>query len=162
MFRKLAFILAVGLLTVGASAQTPGGNLQGVWKVVEVKTTGPNASTNSNPQPGMYIFTAKHYSSLRVTSDQPRPNQPADTSKATAAELMAVWNPFAANAGAYELAGGTLTQYPTVAKNPAVMATGAKNVFSVKLESNNLWMTSVSNTTGPVTNPSTIKLVRVE
>jgi len=32
----------------GAASQS---TLQGVWRVTEVTTTGPNASTNSSPQP---------------------------------------------------------------------------------------------------------------
>src|SRR4030095_14440472 len=49
----------------GAASQPP---LQGVWRVTEVTTTGKDAATNKSPQPGLYIFTAKHYSLVRVTA----------------------------------------------------------------------------------------------
>jgi hypothetical protein len=41
-----------------------------------------------------------------------------DTSQATADELRALWNPMAANAGVYEVAGNLVTIRPIVAKIP--------------------------------------------
>src|SRR5205823_1965136 len=94
--------------------------LKGVWKVVEAKRSGPNAGTNSNPQPGLYIFTRKHYATVGVIGDKPRPQVP-DVEKATASELLAMWGPFVANAGTYEISGDTLTTRPLVAKMPEFM-----------------------------------------
>jgi hypothetical protein len=154
--------LIVMAMSTASIAQAPIAKLQGVWKVVEVKTTGPNAATYANPQPGLVIFTAKHYSIMRVLSSEPRPDPPADTSKATAAELLAVWGPLQANTGTYEIAGDKLTMHPMVAKNPAVMASGVKQVSSIKLEKDTLWVTAVSGPAGPATNPDTWKLTRLE
>jgi len=144
-----------------ASGETPN-KLQGVWKIVEVKTSGPNASTDSSPQPGMFFFAAKHYSFIRIFGQAPRPDLPADLTKATASELYAVWNPFGANAGTYEVTGDKMTCHPAIAKNPSVMANGAKVVATFKLEGNSLWITTVSTVAGPAKDPETLKLVRLE
>ncbi len=133
--------------------------LQGVWQVVEMTTTGPNASTY-RAQPGLYIFTANHYSITMVTGDAPR-KDPADQAKATADELREVLR-FAANAGTYEIKGGDLIRHSTVALGVWVMAPGATWISSYKLEGNTLWLTAKSNPRGPVANPTTTKLRRIQ
>lgn len=165
---KRSLLLASVLVLVGslvASAQsgpTSQSTLQGVWRVTEVTTTGPNASTNAQPQPGLYIFTSRHYSQVRVTADKPRPDLLADVGKATAEQFRVVWDPFAANAGTYEVAGGNLTTRPIVAKNPGVMKTGAFTVHSFKLDGKILSITGVRNQDGPLASPVTVKLTRIE
>jgi hypothetical protein len=111
--------------------------LEGVWQGVEAKWTGPTPGTNSNPQPGFYIFTKNHYSTVAVIGDKPRP-QAQDVEKATADELRAMWGPFVANAGTYEISGDTLTTRPLVAKNPKVMSPGSSATASFKLEGDTL------------------------
>ena len=160
--KKLLIVFLCLLSAAAASAQTGNGKLQGVWKIVEEKTAGPNSTIRTQLQPSLLIVTAKHYSILRVISEQPRPTAPLDMSKATAAELLAVWGPFVANAGTYTVAGDKITEYPIVAKSPALMAKDVKQVVSFKLDGDMLWMTSVSSTVFPVTNPSTFKYARVE
>lgn len=162
-------ILFVGVVLVLSSATVfnqskPSSTVQGVWRVVEATITGPNARTDSKPQPSLFIFTAKHYSMVRVGAVGPRPNLPADLTKATVAELTAVWgNPaFAANSGTYEVSGSTLTTRPVVAKNPGVMAAGAYTTYSFKLDGNTLSLTDTRNANGPAPNPTTLKLSRVE
>ena len=87
---KPVSVVAVGLslMLVGSGfAQT--NPLQGVWKVTEVTTTGPNASKRA-AQPGFYILTGKHYSIVTVNSDQPRPDLPGHEHRhrrATAGQL---------------------------------------------------------------------------
>ena len=165
MRKVLHLSVAMALLGVIVSAQSRSASpatLQGVWRVVEVRTTGPNASTNSSPQPGLYIFTAKHYSFLRVTADKPRPDQPQDPEKANSAELMAAWGPFFANSGTYELSDRTLTIRPLVAQNPRAMRSGSSPTFSYKIEGDTLWLTDESGIRGPIANPTTVKLARAE
>ncbi len=154
--------LALGLLVV-VSTQTEGqaGRIQGAWSVDEVVYTGPNARTVSDPQPGFIIFTARHYARVEVTSDAPRP-APASIATATADELRAVWSPFGANAGTYEVSGAELTIRPTVAKNPAVMAAGSFTVYRYRMEGDALWLTAVRNSAGPIQNPTTVRFRRAE
>jgi hypothetical protein len=152
-------VAALSCLAVSAQAKT---KLEGAWRVTEVTRTGPNAGTNSNPQPGLYVFAGKHYSIVTVNSDKPRPDLPADASKATAAELNAVWGPFTANSGTYEISGDTLTTHAMVAKNPGVMRSGSSATYSIKVQGNTMTITQTKNTNGPVNNPTTTKLMRVE
>jgi len=153
-------ICLTALLVSVASAQLKPTPLTGTWSLTEVKTTGPKARTISNA-PGLLLFTGNHYSRLYIASDQPR--EPLkDQSKATAAELLAVWGPVIVSSGTYEISGNTLTFQPIVAKNPEVMAPGAIGVYSFKLEGKQLTMTEVRNVNGPITNPPTMTYTRVE
>jgi hypothetical protein len=138
--------------------------IQGVWRVTEVTTTGPNASTNKSPQPSLYIFTPKHYSLMRVNGTTARPDLPQDQmAKATAAQLLAVYGTaLSAQSGTYELAGGKLTTRPVVAKNTFGMAPGASFTASYKLDGKTLTITSERNPAGPIENPTTWKLTRIE
>jgi hypothetical protein len=42
------------------------------------------------------------------------------------------------------------------------MAAGAFTVYSTKLQGDTLWLTEQRTTRGPVANPTTLKMVRVE
>jgi hypothetical protein len=85
-----------------------------------------------------------------------------DTSKATADELRALWNPMLGNAGVYEVSGNLVTIRPVVAKIPVVMKPGAYEVYEFRVEGNALTLTQRRNVRGPVANGATTKLVRVE
>ena len=151
---------AVKLIRVASGE--PETKLQGAWRLTEVRRTGPNPVTKLNPQPGLMLFAGNYYGRMDVTSDQPRPDTPADRAKASGAELFAAWGPFTANSGTYELSGGTLTTHPVVAKSAQFMRPGNFNTYSYKLEGNTLWMTSVGTQNGAVKNSETVKMVRVE
>ncbi len=153
-------LFAAVLLTTSASAQLKPTPLTGTWRMTEVKTSGPNARTLRSPQ-GLLIFTGNHYSRVFVNSDQPRAAL-QDPTKATAADLVAVWGPLVAASGTYEVSGNTLTCRPIVAKNPQVMAPGVLDVYVFKLEGNALTTTDVRNANGPAGNPTTITYTRIE
>ena len=160
--------LSVCFLTLAALAATAAIKptaLTGAWRVTEVRTTGPNAATNSNPQPGLYIFTGNHYSTIMIQGQGPRPElgdgaQAGD--KATADQLRALWGPLTANSGTYEISGGNVTFHAAVAKNPGVMAAGNASVSSFKIEKDKLTLVTVRTGRGPVGNPTTTTLTRVE
>jgi hypothetical protein len=138
----VAVALCVGLTAVSAQ---PGGSaltVQGVWRVVS--TTG--ATVNPSSQPSLVMFTGRHYSILRVTANQPRAAV-ADPAKASTAQLLTMWGNqgFVANAGTYEIAGGTLTI-----------------VYAATLEGSTLVLTEVRDGDGPVANPTTLRLTRLE
>ena len=160
----LIALVGASLFSHSGAASQP--TLQGVWRVTEITTTGPNASKNSSPQPSLYIYTAKHYSLMRINGTTPRPDLPTDqVATATAAQLLALWGPsaFAAFSGTYELAGGKLTTRPLVARSPRPMAPGAFSTSSYKLDGNTLTITQERGFDGkPVENPTTLKLTRIE
>ena len=157
----LIALLGAPLFSPLGAASEP--TLQGVWQITEVTTTGPNASTNNSPQPGLYIFTGKHYSIVRVNGTKPRPDLPADLKTATADQLLAVYGTgFTSQSGTYEVAGGKLTTRALVAKNTGPMRAGSFTTSSYKLDGKTLTITAESNQSGPVANPATYKLTRIE
>jgi hypothetical protein len=164
MTKLLVGILVVGLLTShGIAGPSKGESIQGVWRVAEVTIAGPQARTIAFAErPNLTIITARHYSRVEVQADGPRPI-PADVTKASADELRAVWGPFVAEAGTYEVTTGNLiTMRPIASKNPAVMGPGVFIAYAYKLDGDTMSMTQQRNQNGPFANPVTFKLVRVE
>jgi hypothetical protein len=168
--RKLFVVVAVlGLISVSLMGQSKP-SIQGVWRLVEITITNPNPpaaglskGTHTNLPPGLLIFTGKHYSTIAETGTKSRPATPFKVAgKPTAEEMQAQWGPFAANAGTYELSGTTLTRRAIVAKNPANQYGKVGTRSTIKLDGNNLWITTTENVTGKVEYPSTFKYMRVE
>jgi hypothetical protein len=153
-------LLAMAWLPISASAQLKSTPLTGTWRIKEVKISGPKARTVTGI-PGLLIFTGNYYSRMYIASDQPR-SAVQDQTKATAAELLAVWGPFTAASGTYEISGNTLNCRPMIAKNPQVMAPGVVDVYSFTLEGNTLAVTDLRNANGPVANPATIIYTKIE
>jgi hypothetical protein len=166
MCKKLpVFLIAAASLTslaaIGAAGRPHGASIQGVWRTAEVTLTGPAARTIRQPT-SLGIITAKHYSRVEIHGPEPRPPLPA-AADATAEQLRATWGPFFAEAGMYELSDGdVLTMRPLVAKNPAVMNSGFFTIYTYRVEGDTLWLTQRSDQRGPIANPATIRLARVE
>ena len=146
--------LAVLMVVQSASAQ---GKLEGVWKVTKVTYTGPNAQQIINPQPGFMIITKKYLTRVGLWGDKPQPELPQN---ATDAQRLATWTPLFAALGTYEIKGTTLTLHHIVRKNGVKPDFFATDDF--KIDGNTLTMTGKATQDGPVTNPTTMKFVRVE
>jgi hypothetical protein len=139
----------------------PSESVRGVWRTAEVRVTGPNAATFTQT-PNIGIITAKYYSRVEIHGDPRRPTL-TDAAKATADELRATWGPFFAEAGMYELSGGNvLTMHPLIAKNPAAMSSDWFVTYTYRVDGDTLWLTEQRNQRGPIANPTTIKLTRME
>ena len=134
-------------------------SLEGVWQAVQV-THGPQAIT-IKPGPNLTIFSAKHYNRIDVQTDRPRAAL-ANPSTASAEELRESWGPLVAEGGTYELSDNLLTLKPVVSKSPAAMAPGVSIVYTYKLEGDTLTLSAQRDWNGPVTNPVTVKLARIE
>jgi hypothetical protein len=161
MDTRFFWLVGVALISsVSVVGQTKRGSLEGVWQAVEVTLGGPQAPT-VKPGPNLTILAGKHYSRIEVHSDKPRPVL-ANPASATAEELREVWGPFVAEGGTYELTDNAITMHPIVAKNPAAMAPDVTLTYSYKLEGNTLTVTAQRDRNGPVANPVTVKLVRIE
>jgi hypothetical protein len=149
-------------------------SIQGVWRAVEMTITESpdgrldpfaafSAGTHTRSQPGLMIFTGRHYSRTTDTAAQSRPTTPYKIpGKPTVEELQAEWGPFVANAGTYEIVGTTLTLHAIVAKNPRAQSANNITRLTLKLDGNYLWLTPVENEAGKIPNPVTSKFVRVE
>ena len=160
----MRMLLALAVLASVSAAPAPPAapGLQGVWRAVEITYTGASARVVRDPQPGLLVFTQKHYSQVEITSDVPR-IEPPDLSKATADELRGLWNPLRANAGEYDVSGDTFTKRALVAKNESTMR-GAANggVYQFRVDGNTLWTTLVRDVKGSVRDPFTTKYTRLE
>ena|SRR5215204_1180433 len=164
MKRTVLVLLTAGLLAnEGIAGEPKSPSLQGVWQAVEVTIPGPvkRTITVPEPRPNLTIITARHYSRMQVEAEGARPAV-ADVMTASADDLRAAWGPFYAEAGTYEATENVITLRPVVAKNPAAMTRGAFTTWSFTLESNTLRVTAQRNQDGPIANPPTITLVRVE
>ena len=154
----------IGLTVVSAivgfaSVSKP--SIEGVWRPVEIRMPGPNGQTITPDQPSLDVITAKHYSRVEIHSSGPRPTL-ADAAKATADELRQAWGPVTAEAGSYELQDNVIRMRPVVAKNQSAMAPGVVLENTYRLAGDTLWLTLRRDVRGVVSNPPTIKLVRVE
>jgi hypothetical protein len=162
MCRKLVPMLGLASVTIiGAWKAWPAPSIEGVWRTAQVTISGPGGRTITQLQPNLAIITAKHYSRVEIHAEGPRPDL-ADPTTATAEELRKVWGPVVAEAGTYELASGTMTTRPEIAKNPSAMSNGSFTEYAIRLSGDSLWLTYKRNQRGPVVNSPIIKLVRVE
>lgn len=129
----LGVVIVFGIVSM-ALAQQPKKNLRGTWKVVEVN--GGPEGTNKSPQPGLFMFTDRYYSAMRVTGTKPRPKFASNT-VATDAEKLASYDGFFAQAGTYDVSGTTVTTRPLVAKAEFPM-TGPPSKAEVKIDGDTL------------------------
>jgi hypothetical protein len=159
IFNTIAVTTAVAA-TLGAAA-TRGPSIEGVWRTTEVRVGGPATRTITPRMPSLAIITSKHYSRLEIHADGPRPVL-TDAARATADELRRAWGPVVAEAGRYETSGSVFTTRPEVAKNPATMTPGSFTSYNYRLEGDTLWLTMQRTERGPVPEPVTVKLARVE
>jgi hypothetical protein len=162
--RKIVIVGALIILASWAATQAQSTSLRGAWRVTGVTVTGANPLTNNSPQPGLFIFTDRHYSIVTVNSTSARKpfNPPKDPARLTDAEMVERfqhWNPVTANAGTYTVKGSTLTTRPLVAKNHEVM-TGPEQTREFKIDGNTL--TLIQRGAGPNPNVTTTVLTRAE
>lgn len=140
-------ILVAGAFVTALAADSP---LLGAWQLDSAQSA----------QAALYLFTPTHYSMVLAATNRP---DIADTSKATAEELRAIWGPLLANAGTYEISGDLITIHPLVAKIPVVMKPGVNEVYRFGIEGKTLTLRQVRNARGvAVGSAPTFKFVRVE
>ena len=155
----LIVALMAGTSAVPSAAQ-PNAALEGVWRTVEVVVPGAPGRTY-RPMSTLAIFHDRHYSRVEVHAEEPL-TPLADPSSASADQLRAVWGPFVAEAGTFEVNGNEITMQATVSKNPSAMTKGAVSVYTFRGDGNTLTLTQVRTHAGPSPNPTTVKLTRVE
>jgi len=146
------FVITLTVYAQYGQAPAKKNPLLGAWKVTEV--TNPNEPPITNPQPGLYVFSERHYSAVRIQGTKPLPAYPSND-VATDADKVAVFNALYMNTGGYSISGNTLTTMPQVAKSAFAMAPGRKTEYEFTISGDTL--TLAQKPTGPV-----VKFVRVE
>jgi hypothetical protein len=134
------------------TADAQKGPLVGAWKVTEIEN--PGSPPLTNPQAGLYLFTEKHYSAVRLNGSKPLPSYPSND-VATDADKVAVFNMLYLNTGAYAVSGNKLTLSPQVAKSAFAMMPGRTLEYEFTVKGDTL--TLVQKPQGPG-----LKFVRVE
>jgi hypothetical protein len=142
----VGLILLAGAFVTASAADTP---LVGAWQL----------DSEQSSRVALYLFTPTRYSMVLAATNRP---DIADTSKATADELRALWGPLVANAGTYEISGDLITIHPLVAKIPVVMKPGANEVYQFRIEGKTLTLRQVRNARSVVVDSAAFKFVRVE
>jgi hypothetical protein len=173
----LAGALGLGMALTQARPDVPiEMSIRGVWRLVSrtiPATTEPGARVDPfghvpvgvqrDPQPGLLIFTARHFSRTTDTAVKPRPvTDYAIAGAPTAAELLDRFGPFAANAGSYELADGIVTLRALVAHEPRAQMPGRFARLRVAFDGRLLSLTPVANDAGPIAAGVTSTYERVE
>lgn len=111
----LLVVCPLGVFAASAAAESP---LVGVWEVEEIHTVGPDLNaTNSDPQPGIYIFTPGYYSMIWSPGREPRLDS-ATLWEPTDQEKIRDFNTIVVNSGTYEMSDSVLVVHPLTAKTP--------------------------------------------
>ena len=120
---------------------TASAGLPGAWLLVETKTTTRDSTwVDTSPQPGLYVFTDKHFSLMLIPQDTlrvlPREN-------ASSAQKLAAYENFIADAGSYEASDSILTMQNFIAKEPYAMQgrPGAGSPYHYRLSGDSLTLT---------------------
>ena len=156
MHRLIDAVFSAGLCVLALSATTVHGQMKnplvGAWKVTEIAN--PNSAPLTNPQPGLYVFTEKHYSAVRLNGTKPLPSYPSNDA-ATDADKVASFNTIYVNAGGYAISGNMLTLSPMVAKSAFAMAPGRTVQYEFTVKGDTLTLVQKPNGPG-------LKFVRLE
>jgi hypothetical protein len=139
--KRYALSIIFCVLTASAAFAQTKFPVEGVWKLTEWIESG---KTNTNPQPGLIIFTRGYYSVAILMA--PRTDSiPSDMGRqVTDAErigLFEQWKWFVGISGSYEVKGSTMVLRPIVAKTTWDMNRQTPQEPEFKLEgSNTLWL----------------------
>jgi hypothetical protein len=158
----MLFAVSVTVPAVVAAQSRPASTpkLQGAWRIIEITGSSPKTYKIISPQPGLWVFTAKHYAFAREDSVRPRwvkPDAP------TQSELLNALD-FSAQSGTYEIDGnGELVLHRIAALGQSNMVAGNFARMAVRMEGDSvLYMTQRATNQGPTTNAPTTKMRRVE
>lgn len=127
-----AFLPFVGVLADGpisASGARSQGSLRGAWRVIRMSLTAAGqTTTNNSPQPGLVLFTGKHYSLMYVEGSQPR-KLFADATSPTDDEKIEAYDTFVGHSGTYTITDSVIAMLPDLAKAPHMMTGEMRSTF---------------------------------
>ena len=154
------FILGISLILV-LSGFAAGQNVEGAWRLDEIKTTGIDGPSGKFTQPNMYLFTKGHFSIIRIEGDKPRSTDNWTTM--TREQVIDTFiKQFTASGGTYDIKGDTLTMKTTIAKSPGFMARANWISYTVKIDGQTMTLTATATNEGLIKNPQIMTLTRLD
>jgi hypothetical protein len=140
--KRYALSIALCVVSANAAFAQTKSPIEGVWKITEWIESG---KTNTNPQPGLIIFTKGYYSVAELMgpprADSIPNNMGREVPDAEKIGLYEQWKWFVGMSGSYEVKGSTVVLHPLVAKTTWDMNRQTPHGTEFKLEgSNTLWL----------------------
>lgn len=139
--KRHVLLVAFSLLFASAAFAQSRSPVEGVWRLTEWTEFG---ETNTNPQPGLIIFTSGYYSVAILMAPRPDsmpPEAGRDPTDAEKIEYFELWKWFVGISGSYEVEGSTIVMRPIVGKNPWDMTRHTPYHPEFRLEgSDTLWL----------------------
>lgn len=132
----LSLFLVSGSLYAQAQQQNA---LMGTWKVTTIAL--PNQPQITSPQPGLYIFTPKYYSIIRINRNKPDPFSAAPE-EAKDKDILASSEGVTAEAGTYTVSGNHLRMRPLTANDPSAI-TGPGSEYEFEIRGKSVLITSI-------------------
>lgn len=166
MSARVIFFMSLLIFLLAVSCEAPQvtekerapahGEGVGVWKLVEITVTGPQAQTISVTEPGYMIVTDKYASFTGAMAPrQELPEEPTD------AQLAAAYKAFTADIVKYEIKENSLTAETLIDLNPNTKQ-GYISTMDFNIEGNDLTITPKEEQGVPVENPYTLKFTRID
>jgi hypothetical protein len=132
--------IACAFSCINAHGETP--SIIGAWKPVKYMWTEGDSTRvfNNNPQPGLFIASAKFYSTTFIGGDEERPLEPqGDREDYTHDQLKSMSVPFVSNAGTYIIENNRFLYDPVVALNQNFQESGEHNLeFEISSDGNTM------------------------
>ena len=165
---KSRLIAATTLLLVGGTemalvetqSATGSNPFAGAWLITETTTTDDaGTNVNKNPEPGVYIFTERHFSDMLIPGGERVPLG----SEWTDAKRLKAYDNFVADSGTYEYTESTVTARNIIAKIPDVMPphTSGPLTYRWRLDDEDLVLT-LTGGWAPPNGEVTYRLSRLE
>ena len=140
----LPLLVVIGIFTWPGSGTA---QLRGAWKLTESIQSGRDTTVVSkSPQPGIVIFTDRHYSFMLVEGSAPR-TPFADPARPTELEKLRAFDTFSAHSGSYTVQDSIAQMTIVVAKHPSMMTPELRSSFArfaYRIVGDTLWLTRQS------------------
>ena len=130
-------IAACGQATAPTEPAAPTNPLHGVWSMSKMTPAG-GAATIDPSQPGLFIFTERHYSSVYSLGSEAR-RRSATSFNPTPEEKVAQYDTIIVNTGTYDVRGPTITFRPLVARSPEFI--GGQSTMDFQIDGDVLTLT---------------------
>jgi hypothetical protein len=135
-----SIFIACAFSSINAHGETP--SIIGAWKPVKYMWTEGDSTrvVNDNPQPGLFIASAKFYSWIVIWGDEDRPLEPEGSMEDyTHDQLKSMSVPFVSNAGTYIIENNRFVFDPVVALSQNFQESGEHNTeFEISSDGNSI------------------------